>query len=111
MLEASHDLKFDVIRTMMHSYSVGYITIETQCTIHHLERLMPTCRDRGRWKWLAETKADIFDSDNEEWQRSNIDHADCFPRLYFKEDSFLNEFREWLRVREIEITDIKAPKF
>ena len=107
----------DVLRSMMNTYSIRYIVAETNYTRHHIERLMPTCKDRGKWKWSPEPSFPNVhyktDEDAkrhvEESLRSNIDGADLFPRLYFFDSSFLAEFGEWLRVRDLKLIDIKAP--
>ncbi len=112
MSDVSNEVKFDLIRAMMKTYSIHYIVIHTKFTTHHLEKLMPTCKDRGAWKWIGETKHEAFDEMGRggEAGLSHIDRGDMFPRLYFLTDSFINEFREWLKCRELEITEIEAPK-
>lgn len=109
----SVEINLDVIRTMMRQHSVMYIVIETLYTAHHLERLMPTCRDRGRWKWIGESKTEYWEGLEKnvpEARKSHIDRGDMFPRFYFLDSSFINEFQSWLSVRGLEITDVKAPK-
>jgi hypothetical protein len=106
------EMKIDLLRAMMKTYSIHYIVIHTKFTTHHLEKLMPTCHDRGKWKWIAETKPEAFEEmdNNEESRKSHVDRNDLFPRLYFLGESFINEFREWLKYRNLEITEIEAPK-
>jgi hypothetical protein len=108
----------DALKIMMDTYSVRYIVVSTTYTKHHIERLMGSCRDRGTWKWIAETHHEdpLFKNDEhaaqcvKEKYTSNIDRCDLFPRLYFLKTSFINEFREWLKARNLQITDIEAPK-
>jgi hypothetical protein len=84
-----------------------YIIIETKWTIHHIERT--TYSDRGKIKWIAETKSDAYEAmkDDEEARMSSIDHCDLFPRLYFLATSFVNEFGAWLDARGLQPTSIK----
>ena len=85
-----------------------YIVIETEYTSHHIERT--GYQDRGRIKWIAETKPGAFrhmDNHVDEACRSYIDSGDLFPRLYFLGQSFLMEFEAWLKARDLTITNIK----
>lgn len=84
-----------------------YIVIETEYTIHHIERT--NYQDRGKIKWIGETKSEAFKAMDtcEEARRSHIDGGDLFPRLYFLGTSFLMEFEEWLKARNLNITNIK----
>jgi hypothetical protein len=104
----------EVCAHLMKTHTVSYIVIKTKYTTHHLEKLMASQRDRGRWGWIAETNHEAFmemkSGRNEEARKSHIDGGDLFPRLYFLPASFLNEFREWLDVRGLRITNIEAPK-
>lgn len=86
-----------------------YIVVKTKFTEHHIERT--TYTDRGKIKWIAETRMEAFDAmrDNEEARTSHIDGGDLFPRLYFHKDSFLKEFFTWLKIRGLTITDITKP--
>ena len=86
---------------------VGHFSMETDYTIHYFERLMPTCRDRGRWKWIAETKPEAYG--NKEASHCHIDHQDLFPRLYFSEISLAAEFFEWLKQRSQAIVKVNLP--
>lgn len=101
-----------VLKELLSTFSARYIVIKTKYTTHHIERLMPTCKDRGRWKWIAETDMEAFEEmeKNDEARLSHIDRADLFPRLYFRDDSLINEVWDWLRMRNLTIIDIKAPK-
>lgn len=102
----------EALKHMMGLYSVSYIVIKTKFTVHHLEKLSRSVKDRGRWKWIGETSSLAFSEplQDEEVYRSNIDGGDLFPRLYFLDSSFINEFREWLNMRNLEITALEAPK-
>ena len=85
-----------------------YIVVETKYTTHHIERMF--YKDRGKIKWIAETNRDAFkamDEDDAEAHRSHIDGGDLFPRLYFLGTSFLMEFSEWCKARDLFITNIK----
>ena len=90
--------------SFLHFY---YIVIETKYSFHHIEKT--NYQDRGKIKWVAETKLSYFKdvSHNEEAQRSHIDDADLFPRLYFLPKSFIDEFIAWCEARELTITNIK----
>lgn len=107
-----------LLKRLMSSYDVRYITFETKFVIHHIEKLMPTARDRGRWKWIAEMKPAYWDAltekqskeDYEEAQRSHIDDKDLFPRFMFLTESLINELFAWCEVRQTPITEIKTPK-
>ena len=103
----NNKLSMEIFRSMMKIYTIRYIVIETAHTMHHIERLSLNCKDRGRWKWLAETKKGAL---NGEDNYSFIDHSDLFPRLYFKDDSLVNEFFAWINERGLKITDIRTPK-
>lgn len=87
----------------------NYFIVETKWTINHFEKLLPSCRDRGKWKWIAETKCTAFNNqdDDPEIQRSFIDHQDMFPRLYFTEECLVNEFLQWLDVRRLPIINVE----
>lgn len=98
----------DAIKKMIDLYSVTYIVVKTKYTTHHIEKLLASCKDRGTIKWIAETSG--FDDDDVESQNSHVDRNDCFPRFYFLKTSFLHEFREWLLIRDLQITDVQAPK-
>lgn len=91
---------------------IFYIVIETKYTMLHIERLMGSCSDRGRWKWIGETKIDAYEERPiwEEASRSHIDGGDMFPRLYFLDDSLCNEIFAWLHKRNLEIIDVRMPK-
>lgn len=111
-LDNNNDLQMEVVLELMRKNFAMYITIETKYTMHHLEKLMPTVRDRGRWKWIGETKVDAFNvmDKDDEAVRSHIDGHDLFPRLYFLDNSLIQEFKAWLNVRQLTITDVKVPK-
>lgn len=101
----------EVCAHLMKTHTVMYIVIKTKYTVHHIERLMASCRGRGRWKWFAETNIDEYERGSRgEAASSHIDGADLFPRQYFLQGSFINEFREWLNMRNLKITNIEAPK-
>lgn len=102
----------EVCAHLMNTHTIFYIVIKTKYTTHHIERLMASCRDRGRWKWIGETNSEAYyeSGTNEEARTSHIDGGDLFPRIYFLRDSFINEFREWLNIRNLKITNIEAPK-
>jgi hypothetical protein len=105
-------IQIEILRAMMETYSTYYIVIKTKFTTHHLEKLMPTCKDRGKWKWIAETNHEAFEEMGRDGEArlSHVDGGDLFPRLYFLRDSFINEFNEWLKCRNLAVTDIEAPK-
>ncbi len=107
------DAEREIFKELLQTHSVFYITVETKYTMHHIERLMGTVRDRGRWKWIAETKAEAFDAIemiDEEARRSHIDEADLFPRYLFLDTSMHDELFAWLAIRALPIVNIKAPK-
>jgi len=99
----------ELINFPLHIY---YIVIDTKYTRLHIERLMGSCSDRGRWKWIAETKTDAYEEHplSVEASRSHIDGGDMFPRLYFLDDSLCNEIFSWLHKRNLEIIDVRVPK-
>lgn len=101
----------EALKIMMETYSVRYIVISTKFTKHHLEKLMGSCSDRGKWKWIGETNYEAFEvmDKDEEARKSHIDHGDMFPRFYFLKSSFIAEFNEWLKARGLVVTDITAP--
>ncbi len=104
-----------LFRTMLQTYSVPYITVETQYTIHYIEK-MSINSDRGRFKWIAEMKSNYWDditkSDDSgaEARRSHIDGGDLFPRYIFLEENIVSELFEWFKVRRLYVTDIKEGK-
>jgi hypothetical protein len=99
-----------VIYDMMSLFQQRYLVIHTQYTIHHIERT--TYTNRGRWRWFAESKPEAFEQMEKEGEgeayRSHIDDCDLFPRLYFLDNSFIEEFRSWLNCRNLKITNIEA---
>lgn len=101
-----------VLNRLLSSYSVAYITVETKYTIHHIEKLMGSIKDRGKWKWIAEIKSEYWDNVDKckEAQRSHIDHQDMFPRFMFLTESMVNELIAFCEVRMLDITEIKTPK-
>lgn len=102
----------DALKIMMETYSVRYIVISTKFTKHHLEKVAGTNSDRGKWKWIGETNMEAFEAmkNNDEARRSHIDGGDMFPRFYFLKSSFIAEFNEWLKARNLVVTDIEAPQ-
>jgi hypothetical protein len=102
----------EVLKKLLTSQAFYYITVETKYTIHHIERLMGSCKDRGRYKWIAEMKVDCWKSmsKDDEAKRCHIDGGDCFPRLFFTADSMCNELFAWLQMRSLEVTTIESPK-
>lgn len=102
----------EILRNLLLSPSNLYVVARTKYTIHHIEKLTASCKDRGRFKWLAETDMKAWDENikDDEIRRSHIDSCDYFPRVYFSLDCFLVEFSAWLQMRNLEITDIKVPK-
>lgn len=101
----------EILKVLLKKQKI-YIIVKTLFTIHHIEKLLGSVRDRGRWKWIAETDMKAFDKkDIPESNRSHIDGGDLFPRLYFNDDCFLKEFFSWLKVRDLKITDITVPKY
>lgn len=88
------------------------VVIKTKATVHYIEKLPPSCKDRGKIKWWAETTFIDIDtgSDYDEAQRSHIDQGDLFPRVYFHTDTFLKEFLTWLTIRKLEIISVGEMK-
>jgi hypothetical protein len=108
----SEDAK-EVLRHILKIHIARYIVVETKYTAHHIELLSGTCKDRGRYKWIAETKVDAWDNveRDDEARRSHVDGGDLFPRVYFFDDSLCNELFMWLKVRNLAVTDITTPKY
>lgn len=102
----------DILRAMLTTQQY-YIVVESKFTKHHIEKLMGSCKDRGRWKWIAETNMEAFDTkvDKEEAQRSHIDGGDLFPRVFFKDESLITELFAWFAARDLQVTDITTPKY
>lgn len=100
----------EIFKQMLRLQVARYIVIETKYTEHHIERT--NYQDRGRYKWIAETKPNYWENvdKDKEAQRSHVDGADLFPRLYFLDESMVNELFAWLSARGLEVTDIKTPK-
>jgi hypothetical protein len=81
----------------------NYVVIETEKTTSHIELLSATCSDRGRYKWIVESKAP---------RELTIDSFDMFPRLYFEESSLVAEIEAWLIKREqFDISSIYMPLY
>lgn len=102
----------DIFRRLLKSQQM-YIVIDTKFTKLHIERLMGSVRDRGRWKWIAETNLDAYDAmaaKEEEARRSHVDNNDLFPRLFFNDECLIQEVFSWLKVRDLTVTDITTPK-
>ena len=72
-------------------YPERYWTAYVDGITFHIERLMPTCSDRGDWKVLVESR---------NWKHS-VDDSDMFPRYYFNWDRMLLEIEEWIRRRAL----------
>ncbi len=110
--EVDQVVYYAVLKSLMAAFSARYIVVKTKYTTHHIERLMPTCKDRGKWKWIAETNTEAYREmeKNDEARLSHIDRADLFPRLYFRDDSLMNEISHWMQIRNLIIIDIEAPK-
>jgi hypothetical protein len=89
-----------------------YIVIKTKFTTHHIERLSSSVKDRGNWKWIAESEClnVPYGEDLEEFYRSHIDGSDLFPRYYFLDESLIKEFFAWIHARKLTILDISTPK-
>lgn len=104
---------WEVLDNLMKQPTASYIIVKTKFTKHHIERLSSSQRDRGKWKWIAETTNEGLDRGNrtEEARRSHIDSGDCFPRFYFLDQSLREELRAWCVLRDVEVIDIKAPRF
>jgi hypothetical protein len=105
---------YNEVLDLLYEVEIGsfyYILIETKYTRHYIEKFMPTCADRGKWKWIAVNYGINYqDEIDEEGHRSHIDGSDCFPRLFFQDDSMCNELFAWLQMRDLEIINIKAVK-
>lgn len=102
----------EVFDTLLRSQAIFYIVVETKFTVNHFERLMKTCADRGRWKWIAEMKNDAWEKRKlfREADRSQVDQNDFFPRFYFRDESLSSEFFSWIDARALNIVDIRTPK-
>ncbi len=105
----------EILNSMLDNCHINYIVVETKYTKHHIEKLMLTNKDRGCFKWIAETKfhdySNITDEEDiKEAERSHIDSEDCFPRYMFLANSMFNELFAWLKARNLKIIDIKSPK-
>ncbi len=106
------DLVKNLLYKMFHE-SVSYLEIDTEFTKHYIEKLTLTCRDRGKYRWFAETKKEAWQiiTENPQAEKCLIDRHDCFPRLYFLEESCIHELLEWLNVRDEPITKIFSPDY
>ena len=102
-----------ILKAILSRQVAAYIVVETKYTTHHIERLMPTAKDRGRYKWIAEMKVEAWDDAerSDEARRSHIDAGDLFPRLYFLDDSLCNELFMWLKMRDLEVINITTPRY
>jgi len=96
---------------LIEAMDINYIVIETDYTVNHFEIVLASCRDRGCFKWIAETKKSAYiDGMKDERARlAHIDYSDCFPRFYFYADSLINEFSRWCAIRKQDIQLIKVP--
>jgi hypothetical protein len=85
-----------------------YGIIETNFTIHYIEKIMASAKDRGSFKWFAETKWKPYQEavleDNPEAFKSHIDGADMFPRVYFLSETLISEMGIWFEIRNLQIT-------
>lgn len=105
------ELEREILKSLLNRQH--YIVLETAYTKHHIEKLLFTCKDRGKWKWIAETKPNAWNGINNndgEAQRSIIDSGDLFPRLFFRTESLITEIFCWLEERKLQVHDIKAPQ-
>lgn len=99
------------LKYLVEGFDVYYIIVETDYTINHFEMVLASCRDRGCFKWIAETKkcAYIDGIKDERARLAHIDYSDCFPRFYFYSESLINEFSRWCVIRKQDIQLIKVP--
>lgn len=78
----------------------GYVSIDLNYAIISIEQLMATASDRGRFKVLADHKAEFCD-------KCYIDSSDGFPRYYFNHECMMKELRSWINARKyLEIEQI-----
>lgn len=52
----------------------------------------PSYCDRGRFQWMVEST---------DPRELTIDAQDCFPRMYFQEESLIREVEAWLNARKL----------
>ncbi len=105
------DILTNGIYKILDQQNVYYFTVESDYTIHHFERLLATNQDRGRWKWIAETKLIAYEKmDNPKAHKAHIDGHDLFPRYYFFEESMTKEFLQWMKIREQTIIKVNIPE-
>ena len=105
-----YDIEADLLRKLLNSFHGHYVEIRTPYTLHHIEKISLSQKDRGRFKWHAETTGNTFASMNnndQEAQKSFIDTCDLFPRLYFFQENLVTEFFMWCRQRNLTIDSIQ----
>lgn len=102
----------EILTRMLKAHTARYIVVKTKYTDSHIEVLMGSQKDRGRYKWIAESNNESWDNLNKdpEARRSHIDGGDLFPRVFFLADSLINELFTWIQTRDLTITDIEVPK-
>lgn len=101
------DILKDLLKTQF------YVVVRTKYTIHHIEKLLASCRDRGRWKWIAESiQPDQYEAQrlDDEARRSHVDATDCFPRFFFNDFALMSELSSWIQIRGLEVIEVSAPK-
>jgi hypothetical protein len=94
-----------VLRNFLLYTTIKYMVVDTKYITHHVEKLLPTCRDRGSVKWIAESNMRYWQEVDTvpESRLSHIDGGDMFPRLYFGEENFCDELKRFNKIRGQEL--------
>ena len=71
-----------------YSLAGGELKIEFPHAIGYVHKRPSYC-DRGRFGFLIEVRDGHVD-------KLTVDHADCFPRYFFKLQRALDEMRDWI---------------
>lgn len=82
---------FKVIRKILSQEEFSSVCIQTENLNNYIEKLMPTCSDRGNYKYIAETR---------DFKKLHIDDSDCFPRYYFSIDCLIAEILLFMYARK-----------
>ena len=99
-IEIINDLVEKAIFDFFRHEFFGWIEIDLNYATISIEKLMPTCADRGKYKILATHKFEHFD-------KCYIDYEDAFPRYYFSFECMIRELKSWIKARpQLEIDEI-----
>jgi len=87
----TNEQKEKIRQTLAVSNNGEYVSIKMANGMVTIERVMPTCFDRGNYIVKASSR------DN---HKLYIDGADMFPRYYFDLEAMITEIEAWIDTRK-----------